>query len=197
MTKKFMAVIFDLDETLLTANIDFKAIRNAIGCAKGEDILVHLEAMTNEGEKQKALDMIREHEIQDAMQAEWIPGAKQMVNELKSANLPVAIVTRNSKEATHIKLHRNNVDIDTVITREHAPPKPDPTALLQIAEEWRIPPEKIAYVGDYIYDVLAANNAHMHSCLFLRRGMAEFAKLADFVFNDYTELQDYVLTDHA
>lgn len=195
MKKKFMAVIFDLDETLLTANIDFKAIRDAIGCAKGEDILAHLDTLTDDREKQKALDMIREHEIQDAQQAEWIPGAKEMLNELKSANLPVAIVTRNSKEATSIKLNRNQVDIDTVITREHAPPKPDPTALLQIADEWRIAPENIAYVGDYIYDVLAANNARMHSCLFLRRGMADFAAQADFVFNEYTELQNYVLTD--
>lgn len=197
MTKKFMAVIFDLDETLLTASIDFKTIRNAIGCGKGEDILAHLETFTDDNEKQEALRMIREHEIQDAMQAEWIPGAKKMVQELKDANLPVAIVTRNSKEATHIKLHRNKVDIDTVITREQAPPKPDPTALLQIAKEWRIPPEKIAYVGDYIYDVLAANNARMHACLYLRREIADFANLADFVFKDYTELQDYVLTDHG
>ena len=197
MTRKLTAVIFDLDETLLTANIDFNAIRKAIGCDKGKDILAHLDTMTDEEQRKKAQDYIRQHELQDAHNAEWIPGAKTMVAKLQEANFPVAIVTRNSSEATQIKLTKNNVNINRVITREHAPPKPDPTALLQLADEWRIAPENIAYVGDYIYDVLAANNANMHACLYLRRGMADYAKKADFTFAHYTELQEYLFGENS
>lgn len=193
MTRKLSAVIFDLDETLLTANINFKAIRQAIGCEQGKDILAHLDSMTDDEQKRKAHDCIRQHELQDAHNAEWIPGAQSFVAKLQQANFPVAIVTRNSNEATQIKLTKNKVNIERVITREHAPPKPDPTALLQLAEEWRIKPENIAYVGDYVYDVLAANNANMHACLYLRRGMADYAETADFTFEHYTELQEYLV----
>jgi len=48
-----------------------------------------------------------------------------------------------------------------VLTRECAPAKPDPTALLMIAEQWQIAPTQCLYVGDYIYDQLAAEKAGM------------------------------------
>ena len=186
-------VIFDLDETLLTADINFNAIREKIGCAKGSDILAHLETITDPKAKQDAQAFIRQEELKDAHNAQWIPGAKAFVEKLRERDIPVAIVTRNSKEAVQIKLEKNQVPIDTVITREHAPAKPDPTALLQIAEQWAISPQDIAYVGDFLYDVLAANNANMHACLFLRRKKEEYAQLADFIFEDYRELESYVL----
>lgn len=186
-------MIFDLDETLLTADINFNAIREKIGCEKGADILAHLETITDPKKKQEAQAFIREEELKDAYNAQWIPGAKAFVEKLSAQKIPVAIVTRNSAEAAKIKLEKNQVPIETVVTREHAPAKPDPTALLQIAEQWSISPNQIAYVGDFLYDVLAANNANMHACLFLRREKEDYAQLADFIFEDYAELASYVL----
>lgn len=191
--QKFSGVIFDLDETLLTANIDFAAIRNKIGCEKGKDILEHVNAFSDPQQKEDAHAFIREEELKDAHSAQWIPGAKAFVNQLHENGIPTAIVTRNSAEATKVKLENNQVPIDLVLTREHAPAKPDPTALLDIASRWDLTPPSIAYVGDYVYDVLAANNAKMHACLFLRREKEAYSALADFVFEDYRQLEAYVL----
>ncbi|MCY7294769.1 HAD family hydrolase [Alteromonas sp. a30] len=192
-TPPLSGVIFDLDETLLTADINFNAIREKIGCEKGADILAHLETITDPQARDDAQAFIRQEELKDAYNAQWIPGAKAFVEKLHAQKIPVAIVTRNSEEAAQIKLTKNQVPIDTVVTREHAPAKPDPSALLQIAREWAISPQEIAYVGDFLYDVLAANNANMHACLFLRREKEEYAQLADFIFEDYSELESYIL----
>lgn len=189
----FSGVIFDLDETLLTADINFAAIREEIGCEKGKDILEHVESLPDPVQRQAFHDFIREEELRDAHTATWIPGAKAFVERLHDNQIPTAIVTRNSAEATKVKLSNNQVPIDLVLTREHAPAKPDPTALLNIASTWDMQPQKIAYVGDFIYDVLAANNANMHACLFLRREKEAYSELADFVFEDYRELEAYVL----
>lgn len=187
-------IIFDLDETLLTANLNFAAIRSAVGCAKGEDILTHV-AQLPKSQQTKAHATILEHEQRDAEQAEWIAGAQAAVDHFQAQQLPMAIVTRNSKQAVATKLEKNHVPIQTVITRDDAPAKPDPTALLSIASQWQIPPSNIAYVGDFLYDVLAANNAQMHACLYLRRTREDYAQYehkADFVFSDYQALVEYV-----
>ena len=73
----------------------------------------------------------------------------------------MAIVTRNCREATAIKLANNAIPIDIVLTREDAPAKPDPTALLMVARQWQLNAEDCLYVGDFIYDQLAAENAGM------------------------------------
>mmetsp|Transcript_16814 Transcript_16814/g.43703 ORF Transcript_16814/g.43703 Transcript_16814/m.43703 type:complete len:90 (+) Transcript_16814:1-270(+) len=84
-----------------------------------------------------------------------------MVDKVLANNLPIAIVTRNCREATAIKIVNNRIPIEFVLTREDAPAKPDPTALLHIAQHWQLQPKDCLYVGDFIYDQLAAENAGM------------------------------------
>lgn len=191
MKSQIQAVIFDLDDTLLTANINFAAIRNEIGCEQGKDILAYVSTLEEKRAKE-AHAIIRKYELEDAYHATWIPGAREMLEVLHQAKMPTAIVTRNSQEAVQVKLNKNQVNVQRVITRENAPPKPDPTALLQLAEEWQLHTHNIAYVGDFVYDVLAANNANMHACLYLKRGWADYAEKADFTFEEYSQLQEYV-----
>jgi phosphoglycolate phosphatase-like HAD superfamily hydrolase len=54
--------------------------------------------------------------------------------------------------------------------REDAAPKPDPEALLALASDWRIPPEHCAYVGDFRYDIEAAQRAGMLPVLYVGDG---------------------------
>ena len=74
--------------------------------------------------------------------------------------------------------------------------KPDRTPFLELAEEMKTPPERILYVGNSVsYDVVGAGSAGMKTALIVskwrkRRGRADSA---DFVFNDYRQLRDYVL----
>lgn len=154
-------VIFDLDGTLVESNLNFTQMRADVGCPQKEDILTFIANMKCEQEKAKANNTVLQHELTDAQNANWLPLGKQMVDKVLANNLPIAIVTRNCREATAIKIANNNIPIEYVLTREDAPAKPDPTALLHIANHWQLQPEDCLYVGDFIYDQLAAENAGM------------------------------------
>jgi HAD superfamily hydrolase (TIGR01549 family) len=163
---KVEGIIFDLDDTLVRTCLDFAAIKSDIGCPADEDILTFIDKLSCSQQQQEANRIVLEHELHDAKTSTWLPGAQAFVERAKSSSLPLAIVTRNCREATEIKINNNNIGIENVITREDAPAKPDPTALLTIAQSWQIEPKNIAYLGDYIYDIQAAHNADMQAWLY-------------------------------
>lgn len=184
------AVIFDLDGTLLTSNIDFIKMKVDIGCPNDQDILAYVASLPSKLQY-GANRVISEHEMTDAKDACWIEGAKHCITSLGELQLPMAVVTRNCRDAVALKMSNNNVPIDYIVTREDGPPKPDPTTLIEVARQWKIDPRKIVYVGDYLYDVQAANNAGMVSCLYANGRVPEYAHLADYMFSDFnTFLQD-------
>ena len=154
-------VIFDLDGTLVESNLNFAQMRTDVGCPQNEDILLFVSQLTCAQRRASAYDTILQHELSDARHAQWLPKGKQMVEQVQSHQLPMAIVTRNCREASMLKITNNNIPISLVLTREDAPAKPDPTALLMIARKWQLPPKDCLYVGDFIYDRLAAENAGM------------------------------------
>ncbi|MGB2427452.1 MAG: HAD family hydrolase [Alteromonas sp.] len=154
-------VIFDLDGTLVESNLDFAEIRRAIGCPTGVDVLKYIAELPSLHTQSQAHQVVLQHELDDAQDAAWLSGAKDFVEKLHAQDVPMAIVTRNCQAATQIKMENNSIPIDIVLTREDAPAKPDPTALLMIAQRWQIPCEQLLYVGDYIYDEQAAANANM------------------------------------
>ena len=154
-------VIFDLDGTLVESSLNFTRMRDDIGCPQDQDILEFVAAITCSETKAQAEQRILNHELEDAENAKWLPIGKEMVEKVQQHKLPMAIVTRNCRQATKIKLQNNQVPIELVLTREDAPPKPDPTALLHIATQWNLPPEHCLYVGDFIYDRMAAESAGM------------------------------------
>lgn len=154
-------VIFDLDGTLVSSALDFAAIRQQIGCPEGIDVLKFISTLRTESQRSEASQTVLQHELADAEDAVWLSGAKEFINQLVSLKLPMAIVTRNCCEATRVKMRNNDIPINLVLTREDAPAKPKPDALLQVAKTWQLPPEKLLYIGDYIYDEQAANNAGM------------------------------------
>lgn len=159
-------IIFDLDDTLVKTQLDFKSLKQDIGCPPSADILSFIDSLTCPIEQSKANETVLAHEIEDARSSFWIPGAEKFVQDAMALSLPLAIVTRNCREATMVKMEQNNIPISVALTREDAPPKPDPTALLHIADNWGITPPNIAYIGDYIYDIQAAHNANMQAWLF-------------------------------
>ncbi len=154
-------VIFDLDGTLVESSLNFAQMRLDIGCPPHQDLLSFIDAITCLHQKARAQKVILQHELDDAQNANWLKVGKRMVDMVQAHKLPMAIVTRNCCEATAIKLANNNIPIDYVLTREDAPAKPDPTALLMVANTWQLPPEDCLYVGDFIYDQQAAENAGM------------------------------------
>ncbi|MFQ3197458.1 MAG: HAD superfamily hydrolase (TIGR01549 family) [Paraglaciecola sp.] len=180
--------IFDLDGTLLTSTLNFRLLREMLNCPLGSDILSFISTLTKE-QQVNASQLIYQHEIQDAQSARWIEGAEQLVELLVNKQLPLAIVTRNCRAAAQLKIQRNQLNISTILTREDAPAKPDPSALLRIAKQWQLDPQDLAYVGDYEYDVQAANRSGMMSCLYTAQHMPvpAYAHQADWVFSHFSQ----------
>lgn len=173
---KVSAIVFDLDDTLVKTSLDFVKLKREIACPLEADILTFIAQIKEAKVRRQAEEKVLHHELQDAKSSVWLPQAQAFVEAAKQFGLPLSIVTRNCREATNIKLKKNNIPISKVLTREDAPPKPDPTALLSIADDWQIPCEKIAYIGDYIYDIQAAHNANMQAWLYQQKSPS----------NDYT-----------
>ncbi|WP_226410975.1 HAD family hydrolase [Shewanella sp. HL-SH8] len=181
-------IIFDLDGTLVESSLDFSLIRQQIGCPDDIDVLKHVESLGCKDLQDKANQIIIEHENQDAQSAKALAGMAVLLSFIERQQIPCAIVTRNSKAASELKLTQNKINIGTVLTRECYPAKPAPDALIAIATQWQIEPKHIMYVGDYLYDIQAANNAGMIAC-FINHGIeTHYQHLSDIIVQSLDEL---------
>jgi HAD superfamily hydrolase (TIGR01549 family) len=180
--------IFDLDGTLVTSSLDFLAIKSEIGCPTDEDVLIYIEQLPTVQQRSEAMDIVHRHEMQDAQSCDWIPGARDFLNECATRALPMAIVTRNSQRSSKVKVEKNNIPIKLLLTRENSIPKPHPAALLDIAREFQLPVDQMMMVGDYKYDLEAGRNANMPSCLVNFSVEPDYLHLADYRFRDFRQL---------
>jgi len=181
-------VIFDLGGTLVSSELDFTLIKAQIGCPCEQDLLDYIAQLPSPYMREEAMNIVHQHELQDAQFATILPGVTEAVNALKVKNIPMAIVTRNFDKAAAIKLQNNPLPIETVLTRSDAPAKPDPSALNAIATLWNIHASNLLYVGDFLYDIQAAHNANMRACLYAPNAVPIYADQADYVLREFTEL---------
>ena len=185
--KKLTGVIFDLDNTLVSSSLNFLDIKTSLGCDKGTDILDYVETLP-ELAQHDANKMLVNYEMADALSSRKLTGTDEILDILSRLNLPCAIVTRNCQKAAELKIKLNNINISLVITREGFKAKPAPDGLLYIAKQWQHAPENLLYVGDYLYDIQAAENANMMSCLLTFGRALPYVNLATLVVHDLTEL---------
>jgi HAD superfamily hydrolase (TIGR01509 family) len=92
-----------------------------------------------------------------------LPGATALLTALTNADIPWAIATSGSPEATASNLRKLGVDAakTTVLTSnevEHG--KPEPDVFLAAAEQLCIPIERVYVVGDSTWDLLGARRCH-------------------------------------
>lgn len=190
MLHDIQAVVFDLDNTLVSSSLNFPLIRQELGCEAKGDLLKFIENMPLE-QQVVATKRVIDHELDDAHSSYPLAGCHDLLATIKKLNLNTAIVTRNCQQAAQIKVKNNKIDIPIVLTREEHPAKPAPDALLHLAELWQIIPENILYVGDYLYDVQTAHNANAKSCLVSLAKDTEYAAQAHMVVDDLVELNQH------
>lgn len=195
LINKLQGVIFDLDDTLVSSSLNFKNIKKSLGCPLDTDVLDFLDGKT-QPEKGILEQKLISHEIKEATESVKLEGADNLLTLLHKLNMPIAIVTRNCRDAALIKINNNNLNIPILISREEHLAKPAPDALLFLANQWNIPSENLLYVGDYLYDIQAAINANTMSCLVTHGNTPDYAHLATFVVNELTDLQKIIETTH-
>ena len=117
-----------------------------------------------------------------------MPGADEILARTRAAGLKAALLTRNAAEAMEIVLGRLGLGFDLAWSREQGPIKPEPDGILRACAELDIRPGRTACVGDFRYDLVAANAAGAFSILYAPDGVPDFAELADHVITDLAEL---------
>ena len=180
-------VIFDLDGTLVDSRLDFREIREAVGCPAGTGVLEFIAGLPAD-QQAAAHAVVLRHEMAGAQRAQWMPGAESCLERLKANHVPIAILTRNAREVAELTLHRLGGKVECLLGREDAAPKPAPDGLLKIARQWRLPVARLAYVGDFRFDLEAARQAGMTGIYYdpVRSGV--HAELADIVIHHFDEL---------
>ncbi len=183
----FECVIFDMDGTLTEPWLDFAAIRVELGVAPADDILIALEQMPP-GRRAEALRALEAHESTAAREAPLTAGAADTLARISRAGLPVALLTRSSRGAMNTVIDRLARRFDLSWCREDGPIKPSPTSIQAACRQLGAAPERTACVGDYLFDVQAANAAGAVSVLLARGDRPDFADQADHVIGHLTEL---------
>jgi len=186
MIKRFKAILFDLDGTLLDTLKDLADSMNAVLSRHGMNTFAVDDYRFFVGKGLRELikcvlpkDKIREQTIDEFLSAmrieyakRWIentkpyPGVPDLLDELQKISLPMAVLSNKADEFTQIM-------VKTLLPKwqfqsihglkNDLPAKPDPTSALQIAHELRIQPRNFIYLGDAGIDMQTANSAGMHA----------------------------------
>ena len=164
-------VVFDMDGTLTIPNLDFKEMYGRCGVDNSKDILEEVAAMPKD-QQLAANRIIEEMEAEGRRTLELMPGADEVLRWLASHQIPTALVTRNTRESANVltgRLLSSSCKFSAIIARDDGyPPKPDPTALEAIAEQWEIslPSDCILMVGDSVSnDIAFGRNAGVKTVL--------------------------------
>lgn len=186
------AVVFDLDNTLVTSNIDFQKLRDELECPVGKDVLTHVDETICQHERRQRVNTILRHEIDDAKSSTLMKGARSLTNWLSEQKMPFGIITRNCREAAQKKILSHGLHIEELITREDFPAKPDPASLFHLMRKWCLQQNNVLYVGDHEYDVLTAKNAGCLSCFISNSSHKPQTFGADLDFPTLSELLIYL-----
>ncbi|MCG9726667.1 HAD family hydrolase [Vibrio brasiliensis] len=191
------AIVFDLDNTLVSSDMDFRWLREQIGCPLDSDLLSYVDQLECANAHADAHALILQHELEDAQSSQPMPGSQSLIDFIHQNQLLTAIITRNCAQAAEQKLAHNNLNIPRLITREHFPPKPSPDSLIALAQEWQLEHHQMLYVGDYLYDLQAAFNADMPSCLVTHGKPSPFTTHASLVIGHLDELESALSEHHS
>ena len=192
MVQTLHGILFDLDGTLADSQLDFTAMCDELAIPHHTPLLEYQQSLSCAHDIARVTEVIEKHEMAGAHAATWIADAEQLVQQLHARNIPMAIVTRNMRKATQLMLEKLNMPITLVVTREDCEQvKPHPEGLLKIANQWGISPERLAYVGDFKFDLLAAKRANMKAMLWRNEHNAEFESLADHSIIQFKQLLDF------
>ena len=159
-----LAVIFDLDGTLTEPLLDFAEIRREIGIAPGLPILEALEGR-DATFRAHAEAILRRHELEAIDHATLAEGCAELLTLLGARGIPVAILTRNMREAVDAFIRRFDFGFQAIYTREDGPPKPSPHGARVLCEALGSAPAQTLAVGDYKFDVIAARGAGCKTAL--------------------------------
>jgi hydrogenase expression/formation protein HypE len=191
---RLAAVVFDFDGTLTEPDaIDFAAIHQAIGCPREIGLLEFLAGVDDPEVRRRKEAVLSTAEMEAARRCRVNEGAEELVAFLRESGIPMAIITRNSREAI-MRASENLPGIDpaafaVVVTRDMPlNPKPFPDGVEFVACELGVGVANLLMIGDHAFDVEAGRRAGALT-MFLQNDPLEPSPDggADFVVNTLEE----------
>jgi HAD superfamily hydrolase (TIGR01509 family) len=181
-----LAVLFDMDGTLTRPMLDFLRIKAEMGIG-GRPILEALAEMHPESRAVAEAILLR-HEEEAARNSQLNPGCHEVLAWLRKRNVPIGLITRNSRLSVTTVLTCHHLQFDVLITREHGRFKPDPHPLHLACRELKVAEKTCWMVGDGQYDIEAGRAAGM-TTLWLSHGRARtFQAEPDYEVKDLLEV---------
>jgi HAD superfamily hydrolase (TIGR01509 family) len=184
------AIAFDLDSTLTRPYLDFKRLRQQLHLPEG-DILQWLASLSPARYAQ-ALTIIEAFEQDGVENVAWNDGARETLTAAQGMGVPLAIVTRNSRASLEAICRRLAIEVNLLVAREDAPPKPDPGCLHYAARQLGVPIEHLLMVGDYRHDMDAGRAAGAMTALLTNGQPPSWPVDADLVIERLVELLLYL-----
>lgn len=178
------AVIFDLDGTLADTIADIAASMNyslqkqglpthpddAYRELVGEGVGRLVERALPPGAENlydAVMNGLREHYVEHMLdKTRPYPGVSELLDQLTTARVPLAILSNKPEEPTRemVETMFGRWSFVTVVGEAPGIPlKPDPTAVLAIAERMDVPPAACLYLGDTGVDMQTAAAAGMYA----------------------------------
>jgi len=184
-TRRFAAVIFDLDGTLIDTLDDIALTMNLVLARRGLPTRTHgqYKLLVGDGLEEavrRALDrspysdqdvaaMVaeyrREYDVRWREHSRPYPGIPELLRELRAHGLKTAVLSNKSHPYAVVMIRALLRDFSFDIVRgamSDVPLKPDPVAALHIARELGVPPEAVIFLGDTNVDMKTAVAAGMY-----------------------------------
>ena len=181
------AFLLDWDGVLADTRLNFATLRNKYFGGRTVP-LIETAATLPEPDRSDVLAEIRRIEIEGADTATAMEGAKDLIAWIAETRKPWAVVSRNCRDAIFLAAERCGITLPPVtLSRESPYAKPDPRALALAAEKLGVPLTGCIMVGDFIYDLQAAQNAGIPSVLVRKKTGAEWENLADYAYTTIVE----------
>ena len=155
------AILFDMDGTLTEPMLDFPRIKADMGIGDGP-ILESL-AQLDGARRRHAQAILLRHEELAAEKSTLNAGCRDLLDWLAAEKIPVALVTRNSRQSADTVIRRHGLQITVRITRDDGLFKPSPAPLHLACRRLGIESADAWMVGDGQYDVESASAANIRS----------------------------------
>lgn len=211
------AVLFDIDGTLVTFRLDVQGLRKAlIGelsrrgldtsglglTSPTQQIINSAREQIETGDagddftslKRKLYSILDDFEEESSKEATVFPVTRKTLLYLRGKSIRLAVLTNSGRRAAYSVLRRGKIleCFDFILTREDVGTmKPSPEGVLKALERFSLPKEEVCYVGDGIFDVMAAKKVGL-KVISVATGIYTPDRLreegADFVISSLKEL---------
>jgi HAD superfamily hydrolase (TIGR01549 family) len=160
------AILFDWDGVIAETNLDFSRVKHKY-YGDRPAMLLEDAGTLSPTERADLMRDLEELEMRGAEQARPVPGVDQILEWVRSAGIPWAVVSRNCRKSIQAAADAIGVALPGIVrSRDDGDSvKPNPTALIEVCAGLGVPPRDTLLIGDYIYDMMGARRAGMRGAL--------------------------------